>query len=406
MLDFGIEYYSHLEDFIVDKYAQGQVGHVQLTIPNERVTFEKIQHFFNKNPLPLILHSNFLNTFGENQFDELDQIALVIQRLRPRFVIEHFTLLRRDKQKFAVCSVKEESLALMIQNLIHWQHLISYPLLIENTPITEESILYYQTLISVAENCHIGVALDIPHFLISLYSLSEKSDREKLLSLVTQSDQIKHVHLGGLKVSMSSKSNVENINHHPTLEDQHHGSFEISWNFFQIYFRHLSCTWEQTVAFTPATIHSSILNATANQECRPALIGIDLDLNFKTLSILETNQKLCKNIPENELKDFSVEKYMPLVDFPIQHHSRGVEGFLLLALQLGNFCSWLGKKRILLKVYLQDKLIAKHCLSTRKEISPLLDDDTGNIIKTFQANQLLYKILFTEYSEISSTAIE
>ena len=69
----------------------GPLKHLQVTIPNT-LTFFQAQAAVDD--VPVIAHCNLLNTFGENQWEELRPFTRQIRALKPAHVVQHFTAFR------------------------------------------------------------------------------------------------------------------------------------------------------------------------------------------------------------------------------------------------------------------------------------------------------------------------
>ncbi len=352
-----MEYYPFIDKVLTDLYLNDCIDHLQFTLPNTNYSYYRIISNKKLKNIPRIVHSNLLNVFGENDIDELKVSLEKINNLSPVFVIEHFTLLRTEKRKNAVSKVNKKFIDNAIYNLKEWNNQIEADLLIENTPITEDVIEYYEQLLKVAEECNIGINIDIPHLIIGLASLRPK-EAQKVLVDLKESSLVKHIHVGGI----SKKSN--------TLEDMHDGQFCLAMNFKEKYFPDLSCTWEQSANFKNKEVILKIIERSS-----APISNLFEDLfQCKTKTIVETNKDLIMNntkimrealMPEQEMtkelfgtcSEFDYFfKFLPFVEeenLLLRKSGNSLVDLKLLVKYLkiiGNFNSWFSKKEYLLEV--------------------------------------------------------
>lgn len=183
-----------------------QIDHIQVTYPS----FEDFSSITDTE-LPIVLHSNLLNSMGENSWDLLKIPAKKIKPLRPIHVIEHFTLFRDlsfKKHAVYMPDAKEEKAITRkaVENLLKWQEMVGHPVLLENTPVTGEVNRYFDMLLNVAEIAKCRIALDVPHLILS--ATSSGMDEATLQRLALQINPL-HIHLGGV----SSRDLILRDNH-------------------------------------------------------------------------------------------------------------------------------------------------------------------------------------------------
>jgi uncharacterized protein (UPF0276 family) len=156
----GFEMREGLLPFLESAVDDGLVGHVQVTAP-DGISLEGGLAISGR--IPVILHSNFLNVFGDNNWEDLGQIASAIRRLRPKHVIEHFTALRAPgEEKCGVWfddSLTSQSARETIRSrILKWQEMIGVPVLLENVPVTGFPREYLELLIDIRRSAKIEIA--------------------------------------------------------------------------------------------------------------------------------------------------------------------------------------------------------------------------------------------------------
>ncbi len=193
----GIELTPSLLQFANRLHENPRLGHVQVSIPGT-VSPKMLNEL--RDDLDTIIHSNLLNTFGENSWNELKNFGRNISRVRCKRVIEHFTLFRNQSGRKTGVHFDKELLApnqkdLVSDNINRWSDLLGHPVALENTPITENVDEYFHLLIETALRTGSEIVCDVPHFLIS--AVAAKWDRRQILEIANLLRPTQ-LHVGGL----------------------------------------------------------------------------------------------------------------------------------------------------------------------------------------------------------------
>jgi uncharacterized protein (UPF0276 family) len=193
---FGCELHPLLFDKITVMKTAGLIDHIQVTVPNT-VGFKDAFRFSEQ--IPTIVHSNLLNTFGENNWSELKPVSKQVQALKPIHVVEHFTAFRQNSEKsgiyFNLSLFEKRNFEKIVDVVRRWQDLLDAPLCLENVAIVENVEAYFNLLCEVREKTGCKVVCDLPHFFISAFSASFSD--EQIVKTAKALNPIQ-VHAGGL----------------------------------------------------------------------------------------------------------------------------------------------------------------------------------------------------------------
>ena len=197
---YGCELQPLVFDRIEELKSKGLLNHIQVTIPNT-ITFNTAHEFSKK--IATIAHCNILNTFGENNWSELAPMVAQIRALNPVHVVEHFTAFRPSENEktgvyFDLGLTRPLSKLKIIDGVNRWQEMIDRPLCLENISIAENVEAYFDLLLEVREKTGCGIACDLPHFFLSVYSAGFSEERIRTLA---GSLRPKQLHVGGLSIT-------------------------------------------------------------------------------------------------------------------------------------------------------------------------------------------------------------
>lgn len=182
------------------KFLSSGCSHFQITIPGLVSTNAVDELSESAN---IVVHSNLLNTMGDNNWEELALPAMKVKQWNPKHVVEHFTLFRDSagcKRGVYIANRNERKkiLSIAIENILRWQDLVGRPIFIENVPATSEPAAYFEMYNEVVATTKCGVTIDLPHLVIS--SLAIKKDIFTFTEQVGLAEPTQ-VHVGGLSVT-------------------------------------------------------------------------------------------------------------------------------------------------------------------------------------------------------------
>ena len=223
-MSIGLEVRENILPVINDIYKEGM--HLQVTIPNF-IAYSKIQSIIKGKKV--IAHSNLLNVTGENDFRELKKYIPQIQSLKAASVIEHFTeLVDKCGNKRGIHIPKEKSDQEIIEvaekNLLKWKGLLGVDIALENAAVTEDVLRYFTLLRDVQNITDCPITIDVPHLIISYYSLKSMDSKDKLIKIVREL-RVDHIHLAGV----SARNGM--------IEDNHYlPNFELVLSYAQKWF--------------------------------------------------------------------------------------------------------------------------------------------------------------------------
>lgn len=195
----GCELQPLIFDDIITQKNEGILDHIQITVPNN-ISFLKA--FECSNLIATIAHCNLLNTFGENNWADLQAVGQQIKALKPVHVVEHFTAFRPHSNEktglYFTTELREPKIFSKIcDSIAKWQDVLGIKVCLENIAISNNVEEYFDLLLNVMARTDCGIACDVPHFLISVNSA--KMDRKKVLLLANDLNP-KQIHVGGLSI--------------------------------------------------------------------------------------------------------------------------------------------------------------------------------------------------------------
>jgi len=176
------------------------MSHLQVTIPNTLTFFQAMESI---GDLSVIAHCNILNTFGKNEWAELKPWVRQIRSLRPQHVVEHFTSFRSPSgEKTGILFEPAITIGarrqVVVDSINRWQDLLGLPLCLENVPISKDIEAYFDFLLEIKSETGCGIACDLPHFFLSMFS--GKRSESQMRSLAADLDPTQ-LHVGGLSLS-------------------------------------------------------------------------------------------------------------------------------------------------------------------------------------------------------------
>ncbi|MEC9283277.1 MAG: hypothetical protein VX642_11220 [Bdellovibrionota bacterium] len=185
-MKLGIEYFPHLNG--IEKEVEN-ISHFQITIP----TLNSFRDFENL-ALPLVVHSNLLNAFGDNNWHYIKLFRESIQKLNPIAVIEHGALGFENGQKNGIssCDWQDDKL---LSNIKKWEDILGHQVILENPPY--QNISEIHKILEFSKKNDVEIACDIPHLIMtSAASGLSRIEFEKVL----RDWNPLHRHVGGLKI--------------------------------------------------------------------------------------------------------------------------------------------------------------------------------------------------------------
>lgn len=192
-LSYGIEYNNTLKELI---NKESLLNHIQISIPG-KIALQEAEALENK--IPIIVHSNILNVFGENNWDHLKRIAKNISKLKPQFIIEHFTCFRNENSKYGIVPQNilknKSSLALAKDNISRYRDITKTDISIENIPITRDVELYFELFADTVRSLNLKVTCDFSHLSISS---SASSHYDKITQIMSELKPIQ-IHLSSVR---------------------------------------------------------------------------------------------------------------------------------------------------------------------------------------------------------------
>ena len=197
----GIEFVAANSAWIEPLIAKGLIDHLQVSIP---ANFDvlSVLGLTRKYPfLKIVLHSEYLDVFGENNWQRLVPIAKYIQQLKPVMVIEHFSSYRPPCKsgglQFPTKDMLKDKVQLAIDNVSRWRDLLGTSIHLENIPINRDVDLYLSRWLSIADACQVDITCDFSHLLISMHA-GDLSDSQVQVADAC-CDKATHVHVAGLR---------------------------------------------------------------------------------------------------------------------------------------------------------------------------------------------------------------
>jgi uncharacterized protein (UPF0276 family) len=324
------------------------IGHFQITVPS---MLRFADAMVLSDLAPVVLHSNILNTFGENNWQELRVLSARIKTLNPVHLVEHFTLFRDKAGKksgvaFDLSDLAGPARSRILDTMKKWQDMVGVPVLFENVPITKHVPEYLDFLMEQTAAAGCEIVCDVPHLLISGLTAGISDNEMKNYALQLNPRQ---VHVGGI----SAKNRI--------LQDNHHSPSEWIAGFAKAQFPNAKyITLEQSPQIPTAALARQLAKVVAAEPSRVP----DLLQGCQGESIEELNDRLAqdaasfmnggKALREGEVTgDVSgalayLEKYMPFF-YPMgsinEHQLKSSEHELLLkvaavATRALRFASW------------------------------------------------------------------
>jgi uncharacterized protein (UPF0276 family) len=192
--DYGFELNLNVINSIPYFVSSGAT-HFQVTIPNA-ISPDKILELTKS--ISVIFHSNLLNVLGENNWRYLEIIAEQIKLVPALHIVEHFNQFVCEKSFKHAVKFEKNSNNIAIKNIVRWGNLLRKKICLENTPITDNVMEYFESLIDVARETNSSITCDVPHFLISCYSAGFNDDQ--IIELAKRINPIQ-IHLAGISIT-------------------------------------------------------------------------------------------------------------------------------------------------------------------------------------------------------------
>jgi uncharacterized protein (UPF0276 family) len=198
---------------IVSEFVSANSGLVDYV----EIPFEQLRHTPEigsiQETVPVILHCASMSVAGFVPPAEgtLKAIEREAARTKTPWIGEHLAFLTADPIEddaaptsltYTVCpQLSEETVERVAINLASLQQHFDVPLILENSPqyfdVPGSSLSMVDFVSAVVERCHVGLLLDLTHFLISMINTKKDPLREvERLPL----EQVVEVHISGLNV--------------------------------------------------------------------------------------------------------------------------------------------------------------------------------------------------------------
>ena len=280
-MSIGLEVRENILPVINDIYKEGM--HLQVTVPNF-MAYSKIKSAIKGKKV--IVHSNLLNVMGENNFRDLKRYIPQIQSLGAVSVIEHFTEFvdkYGNKRGIHIPTEKTDQAIIKVakKNILKWKALLGINIALENAAVTEDVLRYFSLLRDVQSMTDCSITIDVPHLIISYYSLQSMTLKEKLMKIVRDL-RVDHIHVAGVSIRNGM------------IEDNHYlANFKLVLSYVQKWFPECpNQTIEQgpSVSFTRT---SQCLELLKNKET--LTVARDSLSEFSTQKHKELNKDLAEN---------------------------------------------------------------------------------------------------------------
>lgn len=244
-----------------DFLNSGVIKHAQISLPGivDMREASKLSERFE-----LIIHSNLLNTLGQNCWSELESFSRSINAVKALRVIEHLTLFSdASGAKSAVpqdITYDDKLLQRAIYNISRWQTMLDAPVAIENAPVTEQVEAYFNFYLELRRATGCELVCDVPHLFISAHAANWSQD--KLRSMAAKINPLQ-IHLGGLSNSGGLIFDNHKILHKPL----------VAWS--KAYFPGAQELTLEQDSMIPNTTLKRLLDDVENIVADPASVKID-----------------------------------------------------------------------------------------------------------------------------------